>query len=107
MHYNRRPSGDRDRGESFFAFALSSTPSSVLTSLFSISTVCTYVCMAPADLLNEKDKATKQELFRTFGATTHNPFENIFVREKEEGELQDPVKPTDTILRLAAMKDYE
>lgn len=63
--------------------------------------------MAPADLLNEKDKATKQELFRTLGATTHNPFENIFVREKEEGELQDPVKPTEAILRLAAMKDYE
>ena len=82
MHYNRRPAGDRDR-------------------------VCTYVTMAPTELLSAEDKATKQEIFRSFGATTHNPFENIFVREKEEGGPQGPVKPNDVILRLAAIKEYE
>ncbi|KAK4703177.1 hypothetical protein P7C70_g3039, partial [Phenoliferia sp. Uapishka_3] len=85
IHYNRRPSGDVDR-------------------------VCTYVCMAPVELLNDADRATKQELFKTFGATypqTHNPFENIFVREKVEGPLQKPItNPSETILKLSAMMPY-
>ncbi|KAI5478474.1 hypothetical protein MNV49_005115 [Pseudohyphozyma bogoriensis] len=81
MHYNRPPTGDRDR-------------------------VCTYVCMAPDELLNDTDRATKAELFRTHGATTHNPFENIFVRAQEEGELQTPPKATDQVLKLAGIMPY-
>ncbi|KAL8280302.1 hypothetical protein RQP46_007219 [Phenoliferia psychrophenolica] len=83
MHFNRRPSGDVDR-------------------------VCTYVCMAPAELLNASDLATKQELFKTRGATTHNPFENIFVRPGAcEGPMQDPVTdPSDLMLKLSGMLPY-
>ncbi|KAK4703238.1 hypothetical protein P7C70_g2978, partial [Phenoliferia sp. Uapishka_3] len=82
LHYNRRPSGDVDR-------------------------VCTYVCMAPVELLSDADRATKQEVFKALGGTTHNPFENIFVRaESLEGPMQDPVEPTEQILKLAAMIPY-
>ena len=82
--------------------------------------------MAPADLLNDADRATKQQLFKTGGATvrpchrvrarrgadpfsqTHNPFENIFVRDEDlEVAMQDPVtEPSDTILKLSAMLPY-
>lgn len=108
MHYNRRPAGDRGELLSPSAWLSPLTvhradpPLSQRT-----DRVCTYVTMAPAELLSPKDKATKQEIFRSYGATTHNPFENIFVREKEEGDLQDPVKHTPHILKLAGMVDYE
>ncbi|KAM0751340.1 hypothetical protein T439DRAFT_347850 [Meredithblackwellia eburnea MCA 4105] len=83
MHFNRRPTGDVDR-------------------------VCTYVCMAPDELLSDADRATKRQLFETTGATTHNPFENIFIRPGTlSGKMQDRIMdPSDTILKLSAMKAY-
>ncbi|KAL8281007.1 hypothetical protein RQP46_006686 [Phenoliferia psychrophenolica] len=84
MHYNRRPTGDIDR-------------------------VCTYVCMAPIELLNDADRATKQQLFKTSGATTHNPFENIFIRPKsdEGGAEGGPIAdPSAAMLKLSAMLPY-
>jgi hypothetical protein len=70
--------------------------------------VVTYVCMAPDEVLSEQDRETKRQLFVTRGATTHNPFENIYARPREEGGSQEPVsEPSDLMLRLAAMKKYE
>jgi len=81
MHQNEPPRGDRDR-------------------------VCTYVTMAPVELLSEQDHKTKIEIFNERSATTHNPFENIFKRKSEAGQAQDPVEPTETVLKLAAVKPY-
>ncbi|GAA5933367.1 hypothetical protein JCM3775_000668 [Rhodotorula graminis] len=83
LHYNRPPSGDRTR-------------------------ICTYVCMAPDELLNAKDRAVKQKLFADKGATTHNPFENIFARPTEDGELKFPVvEPSARMLQLAGVRPYD
>lgn len=83
MHFNVTPSGDRDR-------------------------VVTYVCMAPAELLNEQDRATKTRLFKEGKSTTHNPYENIFVRQDdlETFPVQDRVKPNDLVLKLAGVEAY-
>ena len=38
------------------------------------------VCMAPDELLNDADRATKAQLFKTGGATVRTFFSSIFVR---------------------------
>ncbi|ORY35326.1 hypothetical protein BCR39DRAFT_591866 [Naematelia encephala] len=58
MHYNVRPSGERDR-------------------------VCTYICMAPASLLSDEDRIQRAECFANYRGTTHVPFAAVFSRAHE------------------------
>ena len=64
--------------------------------------------MAPDELMDDEAREVKRQLFVTRGATTHNPFENIYPRPREEGKPQNPVlEASNAILRLAAMKSYD
>ncbi|ORY25045.1 hypothetical protein BCR39DRAFT_590309 [Naematelia encephala] len=93
MHYNVRPTGERDR-------------------------VCTYICMAPAKLLSDEDKLLRKEAFHLERGTTHVPFAAIYSRDHEPklrngkpdpldtGRSRQPVPRTDKILKLAGVLSY-
>ncbi|WWD16297.1 hypothetical protein CI109_100723 [Kwoniella shandongensis] len=66
MHYNVMPKGERDR-------------------------VCSYICMAPAELLSESDRKLREDAFDKERGTTHVP---------------ERVPRTDKILQLAGIKSY-
>ncbi|GAA6038561.1 hypothetical protein JCM8097_004631 [Rhodosporidiobolus ruineniae] len=93
IHQNCMPTGDRDR-------------------------VVTYVCMGPASLVTEEDKAVREQVFADGYGTSHAPFHGTFavmrqpVRE-DTGKI-DPDwkarknfrKETDEIRRLAGVLPY-
>ncbi|ORY91652.1 hypothetical protein BCR35DRAFT_328243 [Leucosporidium creatinivorum] len=94
LHYNRPPSGERDR-------------------------VCTYVCMAPSHLASEEDRALRIEAFNYHRGTTHVPFANVFSRPHEPvirletgkpdpfdtGVPLEPVKLTPMVRQLVGLRD--
>ncbi|KAI5480129.1 hypothetical protein MNV49_001789 [Pseudohyphozyma bogoriensis] len=95
VHYNCTPKGDRDR-------------------------VCTYICMAPARLMTEKDKADRKHAFANYLGSTHVPFDCHF-RHKHEAKVradtgkpcpldtgipQRPRKSSPTVLKLAGVEPY-
>ncbi|WWD19949.1 hypothetical protein CI109_104422 [Kwoniella shandongensis] len=94
MHYNVRPSGERDR-------------------------VCTYICMAPAALLTEEDRQTRIACYEEFHGTTHVPFAAIFSRKFEPvhradgkpcphdtGKPRIPPVETPTLRKLVGIDAY-
>ncbi|KAK0469644.1 uncharacterized protein EV420DRAFT_1616195 [Desarmillaria tabescens] len=93
IHYNVRPSGDRSR-------------------------VCTYICMAPAELLSEEDKETRSNAFKLCRGTTHVPFASIYSREHQPklrkgkpcpldtGIPKEPRRETERVLKLAGILAY-
>ncbi|GAA5884857.1 hypothetical protein JCM6882_007127 [Rhodosporidiobolus microsporus] len=93
IHQNRPPSGDRDR-------------------------VVTYVCMGPAELMTEEDKAVREEVFSGGWGTSHAPFHGTFavIRQpvREDTGKIDPDwnarknlrKETDEVKRLAGVLPY-
>ncbi|WVQ84276.1 hypothetical protein IAT38_006428 [Cryptococcus sp. DSM 104549] len=94
LHYNVRPTGERDR-------------------------VCTYVCMAPASLLTEEDREIRKTSFELYRGTTHVPFAAIYSRPHEAklradgtpcpydtGKPKNPPVVTDRLLQLVGTKPY-
>ncbi|KAI5477297.1 hypothetical protein MNV49_006518 [Pseudohyphozyma bogoriensis] len=95
MHYNCLPTGDRDR-------------------------VCTYVCMAPARLMTEKDKKDRKHAFDNYLGTTHVPYD-CHIRKAHEPKIRHETGkpcPLDTgiprnprvaspqVLKLAGLEAY-
>ncbi|KAL8278766.1 hypothetical protein RQP46_008835 [Phenoliferia psychrophenolica] len=95
MHFNVRPTGDRER-------------------------VCTYVCMAPARFFTEEDRQIRAEAFTGHRGTTHVPFGAIYTHQhtpaiREDSGLPDPLdtgipkKPvvaTKQVLQLVGIEAY-
>ncbi|KAK4699705.1 hypothetical protein P7C70_g6552, partial [Phenoliferia sp. Uapishka_3] len=81
--------------------------------------VITYVCMGPAHLVSEKDRAVRTKAWDDRKGTSHPPFGGPFemnnIPIREETGKPDPdiyarknsVKVTDDVLRLAGILDYE
>ncbi|BGP45399.1 hypothetical protein JCM10450v2_001217 [Rhodotorula kratochvilovae] len=92
MHQNCPPSGSRDR-------------------------VVTYVCLGPAALMTDEDKAVREYTFREGFGTSHAPFHGTFPVERrptrEDGKVdpdwkarKNPVEKTDEVKRLAGVLAY-
>ncbi|RSH83920.1 hypothetical protein EHS25_005164 [Saitozyma podzolica] len=95
MHYNVRPTGQRDR-------------------------TCAYICMAPAKLLSNEDRQKRKVAFDQYLGTTHVPFASLHLRAHTPGiradtGLPDPLDTgipryprvaTDTVLKLSGIAAY-
>ncbi|BGP19026.1 hypothetical protein JCM10213v2_007106 [Rhodosporidiobolus nylandii] len=80
----------------------------------------TYICMAPAKLMDEKDRQLRIEAYEKYQPTTHVPFANLYLRPHEartrpETGLPDPLDTgvprnppvtTDRILQLVGAMPY-
>lgn len=83
-----------------------------------IPRVITYVCMAPAEVLEDEDRAVRAEAWERQEGTSHAPHQGAFnttrVPIRPETGLPDPdhlarknpVKHTDEVLRLAGVIPY-
>jgi hypothetical protein len=82
MHFNVRPSGERDRVCTCKLFRPK----------HSHPLITPDVCMAPAALLSDEDRAIRIACFEKYHGTTHVPFAAIFSREHEPA-VRDDGKP--------------
>ncbi|GAA6063887.1 hypothetical protein JCM10212_001369 [Sporobolomyces blumeae] len=93
IHQNYPPTGTRDR-------------------------IVTYICMGPAELMTEEDKAVRKLAFEGGFGTSHAPFHGTFAItapavdpitgeiDPAGGERKCPRRETDEVLRLAGLKAY-
>ncbi|KAL8278655.1 hypothetical protein RQP46_008947 [Phenoliferia psychrophenolica] len=80
--------------------------------------VITYVCMGPAELVSDDDRAIRSRAFKDLKGTSHPPFGGPFeinsvpIRpetgkpDPDMNARKNPVKVTDDVLRLAGMLAY-